>query len=81
MLPLPARTGSVNCSTRSAEGATFAPSSAGRSAVAEVMETRASKSRPELGIVRFRFTVTNQSGEAVMTMENPIMFATREAAA
>ncbi|MBT9289301.1 MaoC family dehydratase [Prosthecodimorpha staleyi] len=50
-------------------------------AVAEVVETRASKSRPDLGIVRFRFTVSNQAGEAVMTMENPIMFATREAAA
>jgi acyl dehydratase len=47
---------------------------------AEVVGTRASKSRPEMGIVTFRFTLTNAAGDAVMTMENPIIFATREAA-
>ena len=46
----------------------------------EVMETRASRSRPEIGIVRFRFTVVNQLGEPVMTVENPILFARRPAA-
>jgi acyl dehydratase len=49
-------------------------------AQAEVVETRASRSRPGIGIVRFRFTVANQSVAIVMTMENPIIFATREAA-
>ncbi|MEJ1160771.1 MaoC family dehydratase [Prosthecomicrobium sp. N25] len=49
-------------------------------AVTEVVETRASRSRPGLGIVQFRSTVTNAAGEPVMTMENPILFACRETA-
>jgi acyl dehydratase len=47
------------------------------SAAATVLEARASKSRPEMGIVRFRSEVTNQSGETVMWMENPILFGRR----
>lgn len=47
----------------------------------EVLETRASKSRPDLGIVRFRFTTDNQDGDAVMMMECSIMFRRREASA
>lgn len=49
-------------------------------AAAEVVDIRPSKSRPTVGIVHFRFVMDNQHGEPVMTMENPIMFATREAA-
>jgi len=43
-----------------------------------VIEARVSKSRPEMGIVRFRHELANQSGEAVMWMENPILFARRK---
>jgi acyl dehydratase len=50
-------------------------------AVGEVVETRASRSRPDMGVVRFRFTVTNGADETVMTIENPIMFQTRGASA
>jgi acyl dehydratase len=42
-----------------------------------VTETRASKSRPELGFVRFRHEVENARGEAVMLSENAIMFGRR----
>ena len=42
-----------------------------------VIETRASKSRPEMGIIRFRHEVTNQAGEVVLWMENPVMFERR----
>lgn len=42
-----------------------------------VIEIRASKSRPEMGVVRFRHEVVNQAGEVVMWLENPIMFARR----
>ncbi len=34
---------------------------------AEVLEVRPSKSRPDRGMVRIAYTVTNQHGEAVMT--------------
>lgn len=44
-----------------------------------VIEVRTSKSRPEMGIVRFRHEVVNQAGEAVMWLENPIMFRRRGA--
>ena len=50
------------------------------SAISLVIDVRASKRRPEMGIVRFRHEVKNQAGEVVMWMENPIMFARREAA-
>jgi acyl dehydratase len=43
----------------------------------KVLETRASKSRPEMGIIRFRHEVTNQAGEVVLWMENPVMFERR----
>lgn len=42
-----------------------------------VLETRASKSRPDMGVVRFRHEIENQAGDIVMWMENPIMFARR----
>ena len=34
----------------------------------EILETRASRSKPERGIVRYRMEVLNQRGEVVMTM-------------
>ncbi len=42
-----------------------------------VIEARVSRSRPTIGIVRFRHEVTNQAGEVVMWMENPVMFERR----
>jgi acyl dehydratase len=36
--------------------------------VAEVVETRASTSKPDRGIVRFAYTTRNQRGEVVMTL-------------
>jgi acyl dehydratase len=42
-----------------------------------VLDIRASKSRPEMGVVRFRHEIENQAGDIVMWMENPIMFARR----
>lgn len=44
-----------------------------------VIEARASKSRPEMGIVRFRHEVVNQTGDVVMWMDNSIMFGRRGA--
>jgi acyl dehydratase len=49
-------------------------------ATSTVIEARASKSRPDRGIVRFRHEVANQAGERVLTMENPILFLVRPAA-
>lgn len=46
-----------------------------------VVETRASKSRPEMGIVRFRHEVVNQAGEMVMWLDNAILFGRREGTA
>jgi acyl dehydratase len=48
------------------------------SAYSTVIEARASKSRPEMGIVRFRHEVVNQDGDMVMWLENPILFGRRE---
>jgi acyl dehydratase len=45
---------------------------------ATVIEVRRSKSRPEMGIVRFRSEVENQAGEVVMWLENPILFGALE---
>jgi acyl dehydratase len=45
---------------------------------ATVIEARRSKSRPEMGIVRFRSEVENQAGEVVMWLQNPILFGARE---
>lgn len=42
-----------------------------------VLETRASASRPTMGVVRFRHEITNQHGAVVMWMENPILFGRR----
>ncbi|MBB3394629.1 MULTISPECIES: MaoC family dehydratase [unclassified Rhizobium] len=44
-----------------------------------VMETRALRSRPGIGMVKFRHEVENQKGERVCLAENSIMFVLREA--
>jgi acyl dehydratase len=43
----------------------------------EVMGAKASKSRPGMGLVQSRWTVTNQDGDIVMTMEGWGMFGRR----
>ena len=48
---------------------------------ATVLSTRASASRPGLGIVTFRFEVFKQSGITVLTISNSIMFMTRASSA
>lgn len=45
----------------------------------EVVETKASKSRPEMGVVKSRITLFNQRDEPVMTMIPIVMFRTRAA--
>lgn len=45
----------------------------------EVIEKKASRSRPEMGIVRSRVTVLNQRDEPVLTMMPIAMFRTRPA--
>ena len=45
-----------------------------------VLESRPSNSRPEIGIVRFRFEMINQDDTVLMMQECPIMFARRETA-
>lgn len=47
------------------------------SATAEVQASKALRSRPELGIVTFRVTASNQAGTQVLFWENPILFGTR----
>jgi acyl dehydratase len=47
----------------------------------QVLDKRASKSRPGIGFVQVRATLTNQRGEVVLEMENAIMFAARGAGA
>lgn len=42
-----------------------------------VLEKRVSKSRPELGIVKFHFALVNQDGETVTTVTVPIMISVR----
>jgi acyl dehydratase len=42
-----------------------------------VIGARASETRRERGIVRFRHEVFNQAGEPVMTLDNPIFFGRR----
>ena len=49
-------------------------------ASAEVISSRVLNSRPDLGMVDFLFTVTDQTGATVMTQRNKILFARREAA-
>lgn len=43
----------------------------------EVLEVRASESKPDRGIVRVRYEATNQRGETVMTMVGMGLFARR----
>src|SRR6476620_7497363 len=47
----------------------------------DVLEARGSKSRPELGIVKFKCTVRNAKGEALCEMTSPILIKRREGAA
>jgi acyl dehydratase len=42
-----------------------------------VLETRTSRSRPDVGILRLRQEVFNQAGERVMWMEHPLLFRRR----
>lgn len=44
-----------------------------------VLDRRASRSRPNVGLVRFRHELVNQSGDVIMWMENSIFFARRDA--
>lgn len=44
-----------------------------------VLETRASRSKPDRGIIRSRWEVSNQDGETVMTMEGMGMYRRRRA--
>jgi len=43
----------------------------------ECLERRVSKSRPEMGLTKFRHTMTNQHGEVKMIIEGSMMFARR----
>lgn len=43
----------------------------------EVLDARASRSRPEMGIVKSRMTVSNQDDVVVMTFVSNVMVATR----
>jgi acyl dehydratase len=47
----------------------------------KVLDTRTSRSRPEMGIVRFLFELFNAHGECVMTMVTPSMLKRRDAGA
>ena len=42
-----------------------------------VLDVRASKSKPDRGFVRFRHEIFNARGEAIMALENPIIFIRR----
>jgi acyl dehydratase len=46
----------------------------------EVLETRASQSRPTLGIVKFKCSMRNAKGMVISEMTVPIMIGRREAA-
>ncbi len=48
---------------------------------ATVLEARVSKSRPEMGLVKFLFEVLNQHGACVMTVTPTIMQGRRDAGA
>lgn len=45
-----------------------------------VLERRASRSRPDIGLVKFRFEVRNQNDDIAMEMVTTIMFGRRPAA-
>jgi acyl dehydratase len=47
----------------------------------EVVEARASRSRPETGIVTFKSSVRNAAGERLAEMTSPIIVKRRDAAA
>ncbi|SCZ09308.1 MaoC family dehydratase [Microvirga guangxiensis] len=44
-----------------------------------ILESRPSKSRPSIGLVRFQFEMLNQADEVVFTQKNWIMFGRRDA--
>jgi acyl dehydratase len=44
---------------------------------ATVLDARASKSRPEMGLVRFGFELSNAAGERVMTLTTSLMMGRR----
>jgi acyl dehydratase len=46
-----------------------------------VLETRASNSRPEMGLVRFLFEVIDESDAALTTMRTTLMLGRRESGA
>ena len=48
---------------------------------AKVLETRASKSRPDMGFVRFEFELFNAQSQRVMTLVTSLMMGRREGAA
>lgn len=48
--------------------------------VLTVIETRASTSRPRMGLIRGRFDVTNQTGARVLMMQSTLMMGRRTAA-
>ena len=48
---------------------------------ATVLDTRASKSRPDMGFVRFEFELFNAQGQRVMTLATMLMMGRRERAA
>lgn len=47
----------------------------------EILEARPSASKPDRGIVRFRFELLNQKGEVVLIQVNPVFFGRRSAGA
>ena len=47
------------------------------SMTADVLSARASQSRPNIGLVQFRFTTMDQTGTSVMTQENFVMMGRR----
>ena len=44
-----------------------------------VLDTRVSRSRPDMGFVNFRFELVNQNGTVVMTMSSSLMMGRRVA--
>jgi acyl dehydratase len=46
----------------------------------EVLDARPSKSRPEMGIVKFRSHMVNQDGKAALQMTSTLLFGRRPAA-
>jgi acyl dehydratase len=46
---------------------------------ATVMQTRISRTRPEMGIVHFRYEMFNAAGQRVMTMTTPLLAGRRAA--